>query len=39
MPLLLRIWDAFWPLKDYLLGIVFAQGFFLLPEAALYEDI
>ena len=43
MPLLLRIWNAFWPFEDcYLLGFVFAQCFFfffLLPKAALYEDI
>ena len=40
MPLLLRIWDAFWPLKDYLLGIVFAQGFFYclkLPCMKIYK--
>ena len=35
MPLLLRIWNAFWPFEDcYLLGFVFAQFFFLLPKAA-----
>ena len=29
MPLLLRIWNAFWPFEDcYLLGFVFAQFFF-----------
>ena len=34
MPLLLRIWNAFWPFEDcYLLGFVFAQ-FFLLSKAA-----
>ena len=39
MPLLLKILNAFWPFEDcYLLGFVFAQ-FFLLPKAALYEDI
>ena len=39
MPLLLRIWNAFWPFQDcYLLGFVSAQ-FFLLPKAALYEHI
>ena len=39
MPLLLRIWNAFWPFQDcYLLGFVFAQ-YFLLPKAALYEHI
>ena len=40
MPLLLRIWNAFWPLKDYLLGIVFAQGFFYclkLPCMKIYK--
>ena len=37
--LLLRIWNAFWPSEDWcLLGFVFAQ-FFLLPKAAMYEDI
>ena len=31
MPLLLRIWNAFWPFKDcYLLGFVFAQFFYCL---------
>ena len=45
MPLLLRIWNAFWPFKNcYLFGFVFAVFFFfffffLLPKAALYEDI
>ena len=39
MPVLLRIWNAFWPFEDcYLLGFVFVQSF-LLPKAALYEDI
>ena len=28
MPLLLKIWNAFWPFQDYyLLGFVFAQFF------------
>ena len=40
MPLLLKILNAFWPFEDcYLLGIVFAQFFFLMPKAVLYEDI
>ena len=31
MPLLLRIWNAFWPFKNcYLLGFVFAQFFYYL---------
>ena len=31
MPLLLRIWNAFWPFEDcYLLGFVFAQYFYCL---------
>ena len=34
MPLLLMIWNAFWPFEDcYLLGFVFAQ-YLLLPKAA-----
>ena len=40
MPLLLRIWDAFWPFKDYLLGFVFAQVFFYclkLPCMKIYK--
>ena len=40
MPLLLRIWNAFWPFQDcYLLGFVCPQFFFLLPKAALNKDI
>ena len=31
MPLLLRVWNAFWPFKDcYLLGFVFAHFFYCL---------
>ena len=34
MPLLFRIWNAFWPFKDcYLLGFVFAQFFLLTKDA------
>ena len=42
MPLVLKIVNAFWPFEDcYLLGFVFVLFFFffLLPKAALYEDI
>ena len=38
----MRTCNAFWPFEDcYLLGFVFAQFFFffLLPKAALYDDI
>ena len=39
MSLLLKILNAFWPFEDcYLLGFVLAH-FFLLPKAALCEDI
>ena len=40
MPLLLRIWNAFWPFEDcYLLGFVFAQFFncLKLPCMKIYE--
>ena len=40
MPLLLKILNAFWPFEDlYLLGFFMFNFFFLLPKAALYEDI
>ena len=40
MPLLLRIWNIFWPFEDcYLLGFVFAQFFYCLklPCMKIYE--
>ena len=40
MPLLLRIWNAFWPFEDcYLLGFVFAQFFYCLklPSMKIYK--
>ena len=40
MPLLLRIWNAFWPFQDcYLLGFVFAQFFYCLklPSMKIYK--
>ena len=42
MPLLLRIWNAFWPFEDcYLLGFVFAQYFYCLklPCMKIYKHV
>ena len=42
MPLLLRIWNAFWPFQDcYLLGFVFAQFFYFLklPCMKIYKHV